>query len=76
FRRQVVLGECIVDFLASAQRLVIEVDGGYHANRQRADARRDAKLQALGYRVLHVDAALVMRDLPAAVALVRRAVTP
>jgi len=73
FRRQVVLGECIVDFLARAQRLVIEVDGGYHAQRQKADARRDAKLEALGYRVLRLDAALVMRDLPAAVALVRLA---
>jgi len=74
FRRQVVLGECIVDFLAPSVRLVVEVDGGYHTSRQKADARRDAKLEALGYRVLRVDAALVIRELPAAVALVRGAV--
>ncbi len=39
FRRQVVLGEYIIDFLAPACRLVVEVDGPYHARRLRADAR-------------------------------------
>ena len=38
FRRQVVMGEYIVDFLAPAPRLVVEVDGAYHAPRSRADA--------------------------------------
>jgi very-short-patch-repair endonuclease len=63
FRRQVVLGEYIVDFLAPACRLVVEVDGPYHARRLRADARRDARLRALGFRVLHLEGELVMRDL-------------
>jgi len=49
------------------------VDGGYHELRTRADARRDAELRGLGYRVLRVQAALVMRDLPAVVARVRAA---
>ena len=40
-------------------------------NRRRADARRDEKLRRLGYQVLRLDAALVMRDLPAAVACIR-----
>jgi very-short-patch-repair endonuclease len=52
FRRQVVIGPYIVDFLAPAARLVVEVDGAYHARRSRADARRDARLAVLGYRVL------------------------
>jgi len=74
FRRQVpVLGRFIADFLAPAQRLVIEVDGGHHAERVRADARRDAVLARAGYRVLRLDAALVMRDIEAAVARVRAA---
>jgi len=63
FRRQVVLGEYIVDFLAPACRLVVEVDGPYHARRLCADARRDARLQALSFRVLHLEAELIMRDL-------------
>ena len=74
FRRQVVLGEYIVDLLAPAIHLVVEVDGSAHEHRRRADARRDEKLRRLGYHVLRVDAALVMRELPAAVALVRGAV--
>jgi len=41
-----------------------------------ADARRDAELRGLGYRVLRVEAQLVMRNLAAAVALVRSALTP
>jgi uncharacterized protein DUF559 len=42
FRRQVVLlGSCIVDFYCPAAKLVVEVDGAYHAEpaRKRADAR-------------------------------------
>jgi very-short-patch-repair endonuclease len=71
FRRQVVLGEYIVDFLAPTCRLVVEVDGPYHARRARADARRDARLQALGFRVLHLEAGLVMGDLPLALERIR-----
>jgi very-short-patch-repair endonuclease len=75
FRRQVPLvGRYIVDFCAPGARLVVEVDGGYHARRCGADARRDAKLCSLGFRVLRLPVALVLRDLPAAVALVRVAV--
>ncbi len=75
FRRQVeLLGRYIVDLLASEIRLVVEVDGEYHSTRERADARRDRALARAGYQVLRIDAALVMHDLDAAVALVRGAV--
>jgi very-short-patch-repair endonuclease len=75
FRRQVpVAGRWIADFLAPALHLVIEVDGSAHEHRRRADARRDEKLRRLGYRVLRIEAQLVMRDLPHAVELVREAV--
>jgi very-short-patch-repair endonuclease len=74
FRRQVpLLGRFIADFLAPAQRLVVEIDGGYHAKQARADARRDAALARAGYRVLRLDAALVARDIETAVAHVRQA---
>ena len=74
FRRQAPLvNRFIVDFLAPGARLVVEVDGTYHERRRGADARRDAKLRRLGYRVLRLPAALVMNDLKAAVALVRAA---
>lgn len=63
FRRQVVIGEYIVDFCAPSVRLIVEVDGGYHAGRARADARRDRELGRLGYRVVRVAAELVVRDM-------------
>jgi very-short-patch-repair endonuclease len=73
FRRQVPLaGRYIVDFCAPSVRLVVEVDGAGHA-RRRADARRDAELRRLGYSVLRVEVARVMRDLQAVVARVRAA---
>jgi very-short-patch-repair endonuclease len=73
FRCQVVLGGAIVDFLAPARRLIVEVDGGWHERRRAADERRDRKLVRLGYRVLRLGAELVLGDLPAAVAKVRAA---
>ena len=77
FRRQVpLLGRFIADFLAAAERLVIEVDGGHHAEQAGADARRDAVLARAGYRVLRLDAALVVRDIEAAISLVRAALAP
>jgi very-short-patch-repair endonuclease len=73
FRRQVpVGGRYIVDFLAPERRLVVEVDGGYHARTQPADARRDEALRRLGYRVLRLEAKLVERDLSVAVARIRQ----
>ena len=74
FRRQYVLGgRWIADFAAPAARLVVEVDGGAHRGRERHDARRDRALAALGYRVLRLDAELVLRDRAAAVELVQKA---
>jgi very-short-patch-repair endonuclease len=69
FRRQVPIGgRFIADLLAPAEKLVVEVDGGIHSRRVKADARRDEVLRRMGYRVLRLDAQLVIRDLPAAVA--------
>jgi leucyl-tRNA synthetase len=75
FRRQVVVGASIVDFLAPARKLIVEVDGGYHADaaRQRADARRDKRLGHHGWRVIRLPVELVRNNLPEAVRLVRLA---
>jgi very-short-patch-repair endonuclease len=69
FRRQVPLaGRFIVDFLAPAARLVVEVDGGYHSRRARADECRDRDLQRLGYTVIRLPVALVINELSRALA--------
>ena len=74
FKRQVPLGgRFIVDFLASRARLVVEVDGSWHARRAVADAARDRALARLGYRVLRLEAELVVRDMPGALARIRDA---
>lgn len=51
--------------------LVVEVDGGVHRSSRGADRRRDEKLQRLGYRVVRVNAALVLRDSEAVVSHIR-----
>jgi len=70
FKRQVPIDRYILDFLAPAVKLVVEVDGASHSLRRTADARRDRVLQRLGYRVLRIDAEFVRRNLPEAVALI------
>ena len=74
FRRQVPVAGYICDFVCASHRLVVEVDGAQHARRVRADARRDACLARLGYRVLRLEARLVLGKPEAALALVRAAV--
>src|SRR5436309_2363151 len=52
FRRQQPIGRYIVDFFCPEQRLVIELDGGHHADQIQADKRRTESLTKAGYRVL------------------------
>ena len=75
FRRQVPIGRHIVDFLAPAVKVVVEVDGGYHAGRAKADRRRDAALEKAGYRVMRVKAEAVMGELGAVVETIRAALS-
>ena len=71
FKRQVVIGErCIADFFAPSVGLVVEVDGSSHWSRGAADRRRDKNMRALGYRIVRVDAGLVLRDVDAALGLI------
>jgi very-short-patch-repair endonuclease len=52
FRRQVRLGRYIVDFASHRACLVIEVDGGQHAERTAQDLERTRFIESHGYRVL------------------------
>ena len=73
FRRQVPIGNFIVDFLAPSAGLVVEVDGTCHRTRRHADTRRDVKLARLGYRVLRLESNLVLRHTEAALDRIRDA---
>src|SRR5690348_15747120 len=54
FRRQAPIGPYFADFAAHKCRVVIEVDGGGHAEARQAafDNARSAYLKSRGYRVL------------------------
>jgi very-short-patch-repair endonuclease len=51
FRRQQPIGPYIVDFVHFGARLILEADGGQHAESPK-DADRDAWLKLQGFRVL------------------------
>lgn len=64
FVRQAPIDAYIVDFLCREHRLVVELDGGGHAE-SRSDPVRDARLAALGYRTLRFWNGPVRTELPA-----------
>ncbi len=52
FRRQQPVEAYIVDFVSFDKRIVIELDGGQHAENEEYDKQRDACLYANGFVVL------------------------
>ncbi|HEV2303186.1 MAG TPA: DUF559 domain-containing protein [Stellaceae bacterium] len=53
FVRQEPIGPYYADFICRERRLVVELDGGQHAE-SLTDPRRDAELSALGYRIIRI----------------------
>src|SRR5690348_5276772 len=51
FKRQVPIGPYIVDFACISRKLVLEIDGGQHAESE-TDRRRDQWLREQGFHVL------------------------
>ena len=52
FRRQVVLGNYIIDFISFEPKIIIEVDGSQHIDQESYDLKRTVFLESLGYKVL------------------------
>jgi very-short-patch-repair endonuclease len=52
FRRQHEIDRYIVDFLCPGASLIVELDGGQHAQMMAKDANRTRRLEGMGYRVL------------------------
>ncbi|MBI5075158.1 MAG: endonuclease domain-containing protein [Nitrospirae bacterium] len=52
FRRQVPVGPYVADFLCEGSKLIVEVDGGQHAERKDYDQYRDDFLRTNGYEVV------------------------
>jgi len=52
FKRQYPIGRFIVDFVCLEHRLIVELDGGQHAQREGYDRERTEFLRAEGFRVM------------------------
>ena len=74
FRRQVRLGPYIADFASHNAKLVIEVDGGQHAEQSELDAARTRFLQTEGYRVLRFWNNDVLRNIDGVLEVIQRAI--
>src|SRR5437868_1594892 len=65
FRRQAPIGPFVADFVCAEMKLVIELDGPSHNEREKYDADRSIYLSHLGYRVLRFLNEDVHRDIDA-----------
>ena len=65
FRRQVTVGNYIVDFYCAAAKLAIELDGSQHYGQsgQQYDAARTAYLNSIGIEVLRFSNLDILRNL-------------
>jgi len=52
FRRQMLIGRFVGDFVCIRARLIVELDGGQHADRLLEDLERTRALACLGFRVI------------------------
>ncbi len=62
FRRQQPIGPFVVDFYCHTARLVVELDGGHHADQVDRDRRRTQWMENRGYVVLRFWDNDVLRD--------------
>jgi len=68
FRRQHPIGPFFADFACNSQKLVVEIDGGYHDAVAESDLSREAYLKKLGWDVVRFSDQDVEDD-PEAVAI-------
>jgi FdhD protein len=72
FRRQHPIGRHIADFACPAGKLVIELDGGQHAERVAADGERSIEIATHGYRVIRFWNNEVIENLDGVLEIIRR----
>ena len=63
FNRQFAIENYIVDFICRKERLIIELDGRSHDDKQEQDRTRDLRLNELGYKVVRIAEVDVKYDL-------------
>jgi very-short-patch-repair endonuclease len=75
FKRQVPFDGYVLDFVAFDAKLIIEVDGGQHAEPPR-DQVRDAHFAALGFRTLRIWNGDVLGNIDGVHRVIENAVKP
>lgn len=75
FKRQKPVGRYIADFVCCERRLIVELDGGQHAEQAAYDRQRDAWLRGQGYAVLRFWNHDVMQEMDAVLERIRCAVS-
>lgn len=57
FKRQYVIDDFIADFICLEKKLIVEIDGGYHASdeQRQLDVARDKRLFEMGYRTIRFE---------------------
>jgi len=76
FKRQKPVGRYIADFVCTERMLVIELDGGQHAEQHEYDATRDAWLRSEGFTVLRFWNNEVMQELESVLEKIQLALSP
>ncbi len=76
FKRQKPMGRYVVDFVCMERRLIIELDGGQHAERASYDKIRDEWLRTQGYTVLRFWNNDVMQQLENVLEQIRSTLSP
>ena len=54
FVREHIIGPYIADFVCRQKKVIVEADGGQHAENIRYDKKRDNFLESKGYKILRV----------------------
>ncbi|MEX0803671.1 MAG: endonuclease domain-containing protein [Candidatus Binatia bacterium] len=75
FRRQHPIGPFVADFCCPQRKVVVELDGGQHAEEITADQKRSRFLEAQGFRVLRFWNHDVLRNTEAVLERIAEAVS-
>lgn len=75
FRRQCPIGKYIVDFVSFDANVIVEVDGGQHAQSE-SDKLRDKWLMSQGFKVLRFWDNDVLKKIEAVIEAIRHEISP
>jgi len=76
FKRQKPIGRYVVDFVCLEEKLIIELDGGQHADHEDYDQVRDTWLRNEGYALLRFWNNQVMQELEGVLEQIRLTLSP